>query len=118
MGTCSAWTGMRGPDLLQSAHDDPFVGLQPLGDHSQAVILERGRGDAAVLDLVVLVDHVDELDSLVGADGLVDHQDGGMGFADRQANPHEHARARAAGCLPAAWDWERCPAPGCFPWSG
>src|SRR5208337_4393411 len=74
------------PDLLQAADDDPFIGLQPLGDHAQAIVLERGRGDSAVLDLVVLVNHVDELDSLVRADRLVDHQYGGMGLADWQAN--------------------------------
>ena len=29
------------PDLLQAADDDPVVRLQPLGDHAQAVVLER-----------------------------------------------------------------------------
>ena len=31
------------PDLLQAADDDPVVRLQPLGDHPQAVVLQRPR---------------------------------------------------------------------------
>src|SRR5271157_3593806 len=60
-----------GPDLLQAGHDDPFIGLKSFSDHAQSIVLERGRGDSAVLDLVLLVNNVDELDSLVRADGPV-----------------------------------------------
>src|SRR5271157_755360 len=77
-----------GPDLLQAGHDDPFIGLKSFSDHAQSIVLERGRGDPAVLDLVRLVSNVDELDSLVRADCSVDQQDGGMGLAAGQANPH------------------------------
>src|SRR5208337_5475027 len=75
--------GHAGPNLLQAGHDDPLVGFQAIGDHAQAILLERGRGDAAVLDLVFLVNDVNELDALIRADGPVDHQDGRMRLADR-----------------------------------
>src|ERR1700730_16953421 len=48
-------------DLLQSAHDHPFVRPDSF-DHAQAVRLQRARGDAAVLHLVLVVEHVNELD--------------------------------------------------------
>src|SRR5262249_43348800 len=63
------------PDLLEPADEDAVVRRQPLDDLAQAVVLERPGRDPAVLDLVVLIDDVDELCPLVGADGPIDDQE-------------------------------------------
>ena len=47
--------------------------------------------DPAVLDLVLGVEHVDELQPLVRRHGPVDDQQRRVRLADRQADPHEHA---------------------------
>src|SRR5271168_215043 len=41
------------PDLLERTDGDPILGVQPVGDDAQAVRLERSRGDAPVLSLVL-----------------------------------------------------------------
>ena len=79
------------PDLQHSAADDPVVRLQPLLDHPQAVVLERARRDPAGLDLVFGIEHVDVLQPLVRRNGPIDDQERPVGYADRQADPHEHA---------------------------
>ncbi len=90
MGTRSGLTCMRGRTCCKAADDDPLIRLEPLLDHAQAVVLERPGRDAPVLDLVVGIEHVDVLHPLVRRHGPVDDQQRRVGFADRQADPHEH----------------------------
>ena len=118
MGICSGWTCMLRADLLQPADDDPVVRLQPLGDHAQAVLLERPGRDPAVLDLVLGVDHVDVLQPLVRADGPVDDQQRLVRLADRQADRGRTCPARAAGRLAGGLGFGKTPRTRCCPWSG
>src|SRR5262245_32466323 len=60
-----------GANLRQSADEHRVVGVQALKNHPQAVLLKRPGRDPAVLDLVLGIDHVDELEPLVRADGPV-----------------------------------------------
>jgi len=103
----TAWVPVRArpasaADLLQCADDHPFVGLEPLGDHPQAVVLERPRRDPAVLDLVLGIEHVDVLQPLVRRHGPVDDQERRVGGGRSAGGSARTSRARAAGFLPAA----------------
>src|SRR6185437_2574381 len=63
-----------GAHALQAVHHHQVVRLQATVDHAQAV--EQGAGvHLAVLHLVFLVDHIDELVAQIGADGAVVDQD-------------------------------------------
>src|SRR5689334_13780390 len=55
---------------LHAVHDHGFAGLQAFLHDAQTVV-EPADLHAAIRDLVVLVDHVDELLALVGADGAI-----------------------------------------------
>src|SRR4051812_35809139 len=61
-------------NLLKPADEDPVARIQSLVHHAQAVLLKRPGRDPAVLDLVLVIDHVDELQPLVEANGPVDDQ--------------------------------------------
>src|SRR5262249_35171536 len=85
-----------GPHLRQPANEEPVVGLEALGDHAQAALWKRPGRDPAWLELVLGVEHVDELEPLLGADGPVDDEEGRVRLADRQADADEHPRRQEA----------------------
>jgi len=79
------------PNLRQRADNDRVMGIHAL-DHAQAILLQRARRNAAILHLVLLVHHIDELQSLIRTDGPISDQQSIVSLANRQVDTHEHPR--------------------------
>ena len=92
MGTRSGLTVIRGRTCCNPPKTTQSSGLSPCSMIAQSVVLRRPGRDPAILGLVFRVEHVDVFEPLVRPDGALDDQQGRMGLADRQPDPHEHAR--------------------------
>src|SRR5262249_39215180 len=75
---------------LNPVDDDALVRLQSALDHLHS-IKDPAQGDLPAFHGVLVVDDVDKLSSLVGADGALGDHDNLVGVADRNANAGAHA---------------------------
>ena len=100
MGVSSGSICILARSCCKDPDDDPVIGIEPALDDPQAIFLERARRDAPRLDRVLGVNHVEELDTLVGAQGTVDDQERRVGRADGLLDAHEHPWREQS---PAVW---------------
>ena len=96
------------PHLLDRAHDHQVVRLDLSFHHAEPVFLQGPRLDAAGLGLVLRIEDVNVLQPLIGLDRPIDDQQGLVRLADRQPDPHEHARRKLVGNTRSLAGGDRC----------
>ena len=89
--TCSAWTVIRGRICCKPPTTTQSSGFNPSLMTRRPSSWSAPDANPPVLHLVLAIEDVDVLEPLVGRDGTVDHQEGGVRFADRQPDANEHA---------------------------
>src|SRR5207249_3025347 len=72
-------------DALQSADDDLFVRLHVRANDAQSIV-QASHLHASIFDFVLVIDYVEELLSLVGAQSLLGNERRSVGFTDRRAH--------------------------------